>query len=597
MVTFTLLCIYFVLQYRWEKRRERNDSEYSYGSGSGSVIDERRRRSRFATLAEGAAAGVGLSALANRFRNRRRDPENPEVIGSRRHSGSYVEEEKYSQYGRDPGREGGFREKLLGIGVVAAAAYYITRMLGKKNEEHDDSEGTVTTEDSVTRMERVEEGRPLPSEQNPLSQNPTQPLAHRRSTSSMSYDTEMSEEGPERRGHGLRNALLGLGGGLGAIGLGNVFKKRRERKEQRRVDALREQEIEDERIARANSQRYTGDGAPPRRGNRQASVTESANFSSDQIRPAQGLPPPPPPAGTLPLAAAVAGGLAGAAMADRNRQGTTLGTNNQVVSGTHLPGSGPMPPLVPPGTPGGERHESSGSEMYTSASGRRHHRHRSYDTAAAAVAGGAAGLVAGEALAARRERDRSRHSAGGGSISSPPVSVKVKMHSDGRHVTLRRLPEQEAAAERAARRSSRDRSGRLRGDSASSLSGPTGGERWRRTEALERQQAIAMDRERANLQAARAQINEGKLAVPLPGPPPLPPPPPQHGVANYPPPPPLPSSSSPLGPPGSVGSPYDGTGTEASADYANNRKRRRAERAQAKQAKEARGAGQAEEFT
>jgi hypothetical protein len=39
---------------------------------------------------------------------------------------------------------------------------------------------------------------------------------------------------------------------------------------------------------------------------------------------------------------------------------------------------------------------------------------------------------------------------------SPPVSVKVKMHEDcDRHVTLRRLKEQEAAAEREARRGHR----------------------------------------------------------------------------------------------------------------------------------------------
>jgi hypothetical protein len=55
----------------------------------------------------------------------------------------------------------------------------------------------------------------------------------------------------------------------------------------------------------------------------------------------------------------------------------------------------------------------------------------------------------------RRRRSRSRHSQGD-EIVSPPVSVKVKMHGDrGRHVTLRRLTQQEAAAEREARRGHR----------------------------------------------------------------------------------------------------------------------------------------------
>jgi hypothetical protein len=55
----------------------------------------------------------------------------------------------------------------------------------------------------------------------------------------------------------------------------------------------------------------------------------------------------------------------------------------------------------------------------------------------------------------RRRRSRSRHSQGD-AVISPPVSVKVKMHEDrDRHVTLYRLTEQEAAAEREARRGHR----------------------------------------------------------------------------------------------------------------------------------------------
>lgn len=567
--------MYFVLQYRLEKRRGKDDSNYSYGSDS--IVNERRRSSKLGALAKGAAAGVGLAALANRLRGRSDRREDAEVVGSRRHSGSYVDEEKYSQYGRDRGRDGGFREKLLGIGVVAAAAYWITRMLGRKNEDDHDSAETVTTEDSVTRMERVEEGRPPPSGQHPLNQPVTQPLAHHRSTSSVSYDSYMSAENERRQGHGLRNAVLGLG----AVGLArNIFKKRRERKEQRRIETLQRQEMEDERIARANSKKYTGDGAAPRRGDRRpGSVADSLDYPDHQIRPAQRLAPPPPPSGSLPTTAA------GVTFADRNRQPLA---SNPVLSGAQPPGPVQMP-LSPPDPYGVLHHDSSGSEMYTSVNGRTHHRHRSYgDAAAAGAAGAAAGLVAGEALAGRR-RDRSRHhsaSAGEESVGSPPVSVKVKMHSDGRHVTLRRLPEEEAAAERAARRSSRDRNGRRRrGDSVSSLGGPDnslGGERWRRTEDLERQQQMDLERERQQLQAAQAQINAGKLAVPAAGPAP-----PQ---GQYPPPPPIPSNSSPLGPgslgPGSVGSP----GTEVT-DYSINRKRRRAERAQAKLAREGRGQG------
>jgi hypothetical protein len=582
LVTFVLLVIYFVLSYRRESRR--GDSNYSYSSGTGSVVDEHRQTGRMGRLAEGAAAGAGLAALASRFRNRRERQDEPEVIGSRRHSGSYVEEEKLSQYSHDSGRQHRLRDKILGIGGIAAAAYWITRILGRKNEDHE-SEGTVTTEeDSVAQMERVEEGRqsrPIPTGPHPLSQPPMTPLQHRDSQGSVTEESFVSNENTGRRGHGLRDAVLGLG----AIGLArNIFKKRREKKEDRRIQALREQEIEDERIARANSQRYTGDGAPPRRSGRRSNATESILDAAEEGRYTQGLPPPPPPGGTAPIVAGAAGAaLAGAMLADHNRQGSAPLSSNPVAGGLPPPPPGPMLPLVPPGPLGAQQYNSSGSEMYTSVNGRTHRRHHEYDPAIAGAAGAAAGLVAGEALANRRDRTRDRHSASAGEESTgsgPPVSVKVKMHSDGRHVTLRRLPEEEAAAERAARRSSRDRNGqRRRGDSVSTLDGPdngVGGGYYRRTEAMERQQANT-SRERANLQAAQAQISQSRLAVP--GPPPA--------SGSYPPPPPIPQSSSPLGPPGSVSSPgaYDGTGTEASADYAINRKRRRAERAQAKAAR------------
>lgn len=577
LTVFVLLVIYFILDYSRKKRRGRDESNYSYASGSGSIVQERRQHGRVGNLVEGAAVGTGLGALANRFRKRPRRRDDPEVIGSRRHSGSYVEEEKYSQYGQDPGREGGLRSKLLGIGALAGASYYITRLLGGKrhDEDHEDSEGTVSTEESLDRVERVEEGRPLPSGQHPLNQPLTQTSHHRRSTSLASEESYVSGGSPskQRRGHGLRDAVLGLG----AVGVvGNMFKRRRERKEQRRIDTLRQQDIEEERMNRQSSQRYTGDGLrPPRRhGGLQGSAVASTDFS-EEIGRHRTYDAPPPPGGILP---AVAGGAAAGALlaeSQRDRQRTTHRASNPILAG----GPPSQTVLMPPVPPNHQHHDSSGSEMYTSDNGRTHGRHRSTDAAAAAIAGGAAGLLAGEAISSRRERNRSRtnrHSASAGeeSVGSQgPVSVKVKMHRDGRHVTLRRLPEEEAAAERAAR----DRSGHRRNRSASTLGSPAGGERWRRTEALERQQAMEMERERANLRAAQAQIDRGKLAVPQPNP--------------LPPAPPIPMSSSPFGPAGSVSSPgtYDGTATDASVKNANNRRRRRAERAEAKLAREGRG--------
>lgn len=526
-------------------------------------MEERRRRGGIGGLVKAGAVGVGLAALANRFRTRSRSPGRPEVIGSRRHSGSYVEEEKYSRYGQDRERDSSWTDRFLKIAAVVGAAGLAKSLLDRrKNRDRDSDDGDYgpplgrATPIRPNPSDRVDNGRPLPSGHHAL--NP--PVNHRRSESDQTYSSYLSEEEGNRKGHGLRDAVVGLG----AFGLvRNIFKKRRDRKEEER----QERELEEERRRRANDQRLTGDGFPRRsghRGSRSATTDISSMTDDNHPRHDSGLPPPfpagaypPPPSGAL-------------------APGPPLGAHNPPVA---VPVN--MPP-IPPDPQGLFHPESSGSEAYISAGGRQHRRH----------SGRAAGVAAAEASSGRR--DRHHDSAGEGSPASQPVSVKVKMHSDGRHVTLRRLPEEEAAAQREARRKSRDRRGGRR-RSGSSLSGTDGGgDRWRRAEAREQEQAAAMRIESDRLAAAKAQ----NLSVPLPPPPqgnPYAQPPPVFGN-NYPPPPPIPTGSGgPRPGPSSVGSPgtYDGTNTETS-DYANNRRRRRAERAQAKQAREARGGNNVE---
>ena len=642
------MAIYFILDYLREKRLGREiDSERSYASGSEGVVDN-RRHGRFGTLAEGAVAGAGLSALANRFRNRRREDVAPEVVGSRRNSGSLIEEEKFYHEGRDRNR---WRNRLLGVGAGIGATALAAKLFRSKRDQEDDSDidqyerrssrvrpppapgrETEMTEDSLA---IVEEGRTRPNRQHPLTQvqtqSLTQPLSHHRSHSSLSDTSYMSGPPANSRGHGFRDAVAGLG----ALGLArNFMEKRRKRKEDRRVEAIRQQEIEDERLNRRNSRRYTGDGFPRRTG-RRGSLTTSTDYSAADELPRRnaGIPPPIHPAvnpAVNPALAAAAGGIAGAALADRqherNRTRTDLAASNPNFAGVPPTEQNLEPPLAPVPPVGSVHHDSSGSEMYASAGGRRHRRHSMRNTeeaAAAAAAGGAAGLLAGEALASHRDESRRRRaSVGEGSVASPPVSVKVKMHSDGRHVTLRRVPEQERAAERAARRQSRSsHSRRRRGTSASDLSGAEVGrdERWRRTENIERQQAAEMDREREAQAQAQAQAYQAQAsaqaqaqaqAQPQTAYPPPPPPvhqqqPPQILNPNnlplpshIPPPPPIPATS-PAGPtrPGTANLSSPGTidGTEAS-DYANNRRRRRAQRARADGAGSAAGL-RAGEFT
>ena len=628
LVAFALLFFYFILNYRAERREGSDyDSRYSYGTGS--VVESRRRHSRTGDIIKGGAAGVGLAALASKFRNRSKSRDRldrPEVVGSRRHSGSFVEDEKYYS---DEERRGGWRDRLLKIGAVGGAAAAARSFFNRRKEHDGDSDVEdygpplggdvpINRRQSVNRINQVPPVQPMqaaPNAQQPLPLG--QALHHRRSSSSLTYSSFMSASQEGRHGgHGMRDAVAGLG----ALGLArNIFKKRRERKEQKRLD----QQIEAERRERERNQRLTGDGTPRRhrhRGRHGSLTNTSLTEDTDNFPgtgPILGNPAPSVPpvmAGALP----VAGGAAAVSSQQLNRNqqqplpsqvnvtqplpsqhnitqplplpsNTSLGASNPVITGAAPPvptGQAVSMPPIPP-DPQGILHQNYSSSESSAAHQKPRPRRGGRDATDAAVAGGAAaGLAAAEGS---RQRDRSRHHSGSGgdSVASPPVSVKVKMHSDGRHVTLRRLPEEEANAEREARRT---RNGGRRRRNSASLASDTGGDRWRRTEALERQQAEQMRLERERLDAARQhqqqqqqqqppiqpqQIQQPGLQVPLPPPPPIP------G-----------DSPRPPGASGSVGSPgtYDGNVTEAS-DYASNRRRRRAERAQRNLAKEGRGGG------
>lgn len=291
-----------------------------------------------------------------------------------------------------------------------------------------------------------------------------------------------------------------------------------------------------------------------------------------------GMDPAAPVAG---ITAAAAGALADRAMI------RPVGTDPLIQT------SGTIPANAPPAPP--THVDSSGSEMLTTASGRQKRRHHLGGDAAAGLAGAALGAAAAN-TARRRHSGRNTDS-----MESPPVSLKVKMHNDGRHVTLRRLTEEEANVQREARRRERRESSSRRRRN-SSISSSSAGEhlgadrRWRRTGAVEAAQA------QADANAAGAGAPPIGVAGPSTAAQPQPPPhdPAASTVAPYPaidprtgeaaampPPPPIPGTASGLGPPGSAASP----GTETSTEYANNRRRRRAQRAQARLATEGRSGG------
>ena len=621
---FFLLVAYFILSWLSERRRGRigNDGGSYY---SDEVVEERpeRRGTGIGKLAAAGAAGVGLAALWRRRSSRRNssrdrvhaDGAGTEVTGS---GSSMYYDDKMSERSRH-----GIGHRLAQVAVVGGTIAAVRGLFGRRKRDDESDDGpyrpplggnqSVTTDS----MSRVEEGRPIPArpitpvlDGSPGYVRPTHPLAQppmtpgmvnrRNSGSSMSYDSYLSGSPSrrDRRSHTFRDAVA-AGGAVFAVR--SLFKNRRQRKEELRTEQLRRERIDQEKVARMDSQRrYTGDGVtPPRRARhgRMGSQTAS-DLSSDLAPTAPGMSGAIPAVGGAAVGAAAASALAG------RHQIRPVGQDPPIVQpGPAFIGANPYP--APPGVIGPEgippvpppHMDSSGSEVYTTGSGHQRRRHHLRDEAAAGLAGAAMGAAAGDMNRRRRQNNNTD------SLESPPVSVKVNMHSDGRHVTLRRLTEEEAALQREERRKQRAASAaarrQRRGSSFSasdSEAGPSSNDRqWRRTEALEAEQAAQ--------NAAAAGVLPSHSAYPSAPAPPAAvpyPTPPEPGTAGHgyqvplPPPPPIPGSASNLGYPAGSGVTSPGTETSGATEYANNRRRRRAERAQARLAREGRSGGTVE---
>lgn len=575
----------------------------------------RSRRSHgrgLGALAAAGAAGVGLAAQRRRSQSRRRSEVQSEqhtVLSSRPptshhrpgshhdHEDAYLDE-KYSEDGRLRGHT--WRDRFLGAAAGLGAFAAVKNLFNRKKREEDSVVSSYAhppggrTTYTETDLSRVEEGRAPASPSTPadryrrtqesevaedaaLSGSPmrkTGPRTRRSGDSIDSWDSRGSFESyrdDHRESANLRDGVAALGV-LGFIK--HRLSQRKKHQDEDRVEELRQQDLENERLARANSQRrrFTGDGTPLRGPSRRYSdETESAvDFRGDNPELSRySLPRPGPIPGARP----------------------TMGSRIHTVGeGTHHATGVPPPPHDPLPMPTGGMHEHADSDSELYASPRRPHRRHSKRDAALAGTGAA---VAGAAAASRRSHSRQRPKSSDTNLTSPPVSVKVKMHKDGRHVTLRRLNEAEAAAERDARRRERKRAG--------SLSSVSGDERWRRTERMEAQQAADMEKDRPQHSAtSQAESTLPPLPAseqPLPGPPPLGPSPMQkHYQPMSPQSPPAAGTVSGLGSGlGSGMSPLSPSGTEQS-NYDTNRRRRRAERAQARLARGG-GAGSRVEFT
>ena len=592
VAVFLLLVIYFWLTRIHDRHYQGSDYDSRYDYGDGSVVDERRRRRESGGWLKKILVGAGLFALYKKLRGRSKDrhrsePAGPEVVGSRRHSGSHFDDEKYSRYSDEDDHAGRWEERLLKIAAPLGLAGLVIRYFDRRYRERDSdvSEygpplgGATSIHDERHAGSRpippgnpIHSGAPLPQAQ-PMPYGPgaygpavpmppgqiphPQPLpsnnhplnrTHSRASSGSSFTTSVpSASGEARRTHGLRDGLATLG----VVGLAkSIFNRRRSQRESRQHEEQEDMGVEGRPIS--------GSGRPARR-HRPGMSSISSDTSLTAPHPSYRHGIPTIPAGTYAGPNNVATAEAERERERRRQEALPLGGVPRPVD---------MPQI--PHDPQGILHpESTGSESYSSAGGHGHHRH--HRAGSAPPSRDMAGSSIAEASPSRQNRQERRQSASAGEdsgVTSPPVSVRVKMHKDGRQVTLSRLPEAEAEARRMRNR-------RNRSDSASSLSGDGNSSRYRRRDAQQREQDEAMRIESERLAAARNQAQNPTTPQPT----------------NMPRPPPIPESSSGLRPlaGGSVGSPgnYE---TDVSTDYANNRRRRRAERAQAKQAKEEREA-------
>ncbi|KAF7713501.1 Uncharacterized protein PECH_001196 [Penicillium ucsense] len=561
IAVFAFLLIYFVLSYLYDDEGFHLASEHGSRYSGPSVVEEHHHAAGgggggIGNALAGGALGAGLASIFNR-RGRGRPPS--EAYEESR--SSYLDD-KYSDESSRSSR-GGWGKKILELGELAGAGLLAKKWWDRRRQREDDSEvgrykpahsrSHSYTEESLSRLE---DGRPEPTHPPVTARPPSRAPSRAQSPgSSYYYDSTYLSEHPDRRpSHGVRDALLG-GGAIAAVKRLFSRTKGKDEEERRRLDEIRRRDEEDEALQRANSKRRRHEEAlgpyPQRR--------KPSSYTDSELTPTD-LTPRPHPA------------------TQRIMSGSSLLTAEPMASGA-VGATSDVPPLPP-------IHQELSGDLSSPERPHSPHSHRTEDIAAGAAAASALGAASHRRRnsGSRRRgdsRQRSDH------VESPPVSVKVKMHNDGRHVTLRRLTEEEAAAQREARRRER-RNSRRRGSSAGSFSGDEGRDydRWRRVEELERQQAEQMRREQ---EAAAASL-------PVPGGPSASVPPSsfhpsQSQISHLPPPPPIPPpapSSIPYGP-GSVTSPGTWTGTEASGSYANNRRRRRAERARARQERQQHG--------
>ena len=592
-----LLVLYFILVYRNNKKIAlglNHDDHVSYTSGDHSEVSvyqhdpaRDRRRRRLEETAGAIGLGAALTALRRRTSGRGRVVAEPSDVGSTlppsqaptNPTASRVTEKfTDSDYSSEP-RRATWQKRLfgpaLGVGILGGLAAARNMFRRRKNRDDDLSDvgsyrapplgGHVSS--STVDVNQMEEGRPLaPSNDHWRSveeREAAQEAALRRgqAASRLSDDSYMSyspdKPAPRRARFGIPASIAALGA---AGGLGSFFRRRKERREDQRVADERHQEHENERLytSPGGRPRYTGDGTPRRAGrfNAPTPITERTEISDRSHAAASATGSP----------------------IHRSRPDSRASTQEPYSpsagrrAGSRPPGSSIPPPprsragSIPPAPP---THTASPSIAYSSPAGRSQVRNDSASNLHsntnvvdhnAPISPPPAAAATGSLLSPphppyAQGRSRSQSGSPQDSNESPVASVKVRMGNNGRHVTLRRLNEEEAAQERASRRNE------ARTDRSNTPNG-----RFRRDQTpTARPQASAG-------QTPGGSQHPSNLSLP-----------PQQAVG--------------VSPPSALGAASQATapsGTDVT-DFESNRRRRRAERARAEQARAARrGTGHVE---
>nr|POE77368.1 hypothetical protein CFP56_09015 [Quercus suber] len=569
------------------------------------------------------------------------------------------EDEKYTP----PQQRHTWRDRILGAGAGVAAFEGARRLFSRKKQddeyvEHDGyrpplgGNHSMVSQADVSRVnagyapfspgdalrhDRPGVGGAADSQMTPTTPTRTSRRPQTQGGSYMSYDDDESVDeptpGPKNDSHTLRNSIATFGA---LAGFREWNRSRKERREQQHADKIRRQELENEDVY---NRRTSANYPRPQDGGRRTSLsgtimtgasvpaqnTESGlvgsnpelsrhNFSRTQQseqRPDTYQPPLPAAAGTIPDSQPIP------------PPPTTFGAGYPIPP----PPAGPPPNVQQPGAyqppQPGSLQMPAGAVAPTPIQLPPHSNtppppQVSTQAGSASLGAGETGLAAASLAADRRRRERrgsvntsaeasqantalnSNPNPPLPSPNSPPVSVKVKMHNDGRHVTLRRLNEEEAEAERMAQRQERRQ---RRRQNSSLSSGLDNGGSTAPARRPARSGGIRPSNEQpiVNVPPIPGNSTTGSHRPPselnlppMPAPSASQPSVPQHSTspagAGFSPPPAIGSGLSQ----GGVGSPGDaGDGTDLS-NFADNRRRRRMERA--RRLADARGTGGKVEF-